>query len=105
MTRSIAWRRFVVAALFAAGLVLALPIGPALSQTPEEVIVRVDRSVTFPLPRQPMTLASEDPSVAVVEVLQDGKARVTGISAGNTRIVGRDHAQVPIIIAVRVIGQ
>ena len=103
MTRSIALRRFV-GALFAAGLILALPTGPALSQTPEEVIVRVDRSVTFPLPRQPLTLASEDPSVAVVEVLPDGKARVTGISVGSTRIVGRDHAQVPIIIAVRVLA-
>lgn len=104
MTRSIPSKR-IAGALFAGGLVLALLAGPAFSQTPEEVIVRVDRSVTFPLPRQPLTLASEDPSVAVVEVLADGKARVTGMAPGTTRIIGRDHAMVPIIISVRVLPQ
>ncbi len=89
--------------LFAGGLVLAFIAGPAFSQTPEEVLVRESRSVTFPLPRQLQLLESEDPSVAVVEVLADGKARVTGVSVGSTRLVGRDHSQVPIVIRVRVV--
>lgn len=96
--------RRLVAVLIAGGLALAFVAGPAHSQTPEEVLVREGRSVTFPLPRQPQRLVSEDPSVAVVEILPDGKARVTGVSAGTTRIVGRDHAQVPILIRVRVLG-
>jgi hypothetical protein len=97
--------RKLVGVLCAAGLFAAMLALPAHSQTPEEVLVRVERSVTFPLPRQPQRLASEDPSVAVVELLEDGKARVTGVSPGTTRIVGRDHAQVPIIIQVRVLPQ
>lgn len=95
--------RMLAAVLFAGALTLAFTATPAHSQTPEEVIVKVGRSATFPLPRQPQILSSEDTSVAVVEVLADGKARVTGVSSGSTRIIGRDHAQVPILIQVRVV--
>ncbi len=104
MTHPVVLRR-LVGILVAGGLALTVMAGTALSQTPEEVLVREGRSVTFPLPRQPQTLASEDPSVALVEILPDGKARVTGVSEGSTRIVGRDHAQVPIIIRVRVLPE
>jgi hypothetical protein len=103
MAHSRSFRRPLGLLLLIGGLALAFSAGPALSQTPEEVLVRVGRSVTFPLPRQPQRLVSEDPSVAVVEVLPDGKARVTGVAVGTTRIVGRDHAQVPMTIEVRVL--
>ncbi len=97
--------RRLVRLLFAGGIALAVIAGPALSQTPEEVLVREGKSATFPLPRQLQRLVSEDPSVAVVEILPDGKARVTGVSPGTTQLVGRDHAQMPLVIRVRVLPE
>lgn len=89
------------------GLVLAFGAalgggGPAAAQTPEVVVVKVGKTVTVALPRRPQTLASENPSVASLRVLPAGKAEVTGHKPGETRLVGRDDAHVPIIIKVRV---
>ncbi len=90
-----------------AAILMALGLGlaagsPAAAQTPEVVVVKVGKTVTFPLPRRPQTLSSEDSSVASLEVLPSGQARVTGHKPGSTRLVGRDDAQRPIIIQVRV---
>lgn len=88
--------------LLAAAVVAFWWIAPAGAQTPEEVHVKVGKVATFPLPRQPLRLASENPSIATIQVLPDGRVRVTGKKVGNTRIVGRDQAQVPIVIRVVV---
>ena len=65
-------------------------------------MVKVGKTVTFPLPRRPQTLSSEDSSVASLTVLPSGQAQVTGHKPGSTRLVGRDHGERPIIIRVRV---
>ena len=92
--------RTTLVALCFAGALCAV----ASAQTPAEVAVAVGETVTFPLPRQPQIIGVEDPAIASLEVLPDGRARVTGRREGGTRIVGRDHAQVPMIIGVKVVA-
>ena len=94
--------RGLIAATCAAACLVAFGAGPALAQKPASVIVKVGKSVTVPLPRHPQRLDIEDASVATMEVLAEGKVKVTGKKVGKTRIVGRDNAQVPIIIEVVV---
>jgi hypothetical protein len=65
-------------------------------------VVKVGKTVTFPLPRRPQFLSSEDSSIASLKVLPSGQAQVTGHKPGTTRLVGRDDGQRPIIIRVRV---
>lgn len=74
----------------------------AQAQIPEVVHVKVGKVATVQLPRQLQRLSTEDAAIATVEVLPDGRISVTGRKAGETRIVGRDQAQVPIIIRVKV---
>jgi Flp pilus assembly secretin CpaC len=86
--------------------VLAL-LAVALWATPasaDEVVVKVGAAVVITLPRQPQRIAVEDETVASLTLLPDGRARVRGLRVGRTRIIGRDHAQVPIIVPVRVTG-
>lgn len=66
------------------------------------VEVRVGESVLFQLPRIAQIIDTEDHSVATMTVLPDGHARVTGVSEGRTRIIGRDLAQLPLIFPVTV---
>jgi len=68
------------------------------------ITVAVGETVTFALPRQPQILGVEDPAIASLTVLPDGRARVTGRHEGRTRIVGRDNAQVPMIFEVKVVA-
>jgi Flp pilus assembly secretin CpaC len=69
-----------------------------------EWVVQVGETKSFALPRQPQIIGVEDPSIASMRVLPDGTARVTGLREGTTRIVGRDNAQVPIVIGVKVVA-
>lgn len=75
----------------------------ARAQIPQEVVVRVGKTVTVNLPRRPQRLSAENPSIASVTVAGNGTAKVTGHKVGTTRLVGRDDAQVPILISVRVV--
>ncbi|MFO0605493.1 MAG: pilus assembly protein N-terminal domain-containing protein [Polyangiales bacterium] len=88
-------------AFLLASLVGALAAVTAGAQ-PRPLEVRVGEEKTFPLPRQPQILGSEDPAIATVTVLPDGHAVVRGVSAGVTRIVGRDFGDVPMIFPVVV---
>jgi hypothetical protein len=54
------------------------------------------------VPRLLQTIGVEDETVASLTLLPDGHARVRGRRVGRTRIIGRDYAQVPIVIRVRV---
>ncbi len=64
--------------------------------------VRVGEAKEFMLPRQPQILGMEDPAIATVTVLPDGRAVVRGVSVGATRIVGRDFGDLPMIFPVVV---
>jgi hypothetical protein len=72
------------------------------AQAPRAFEVRVGEERSFPLPRQPQILGSEDPAIATVTVLPDGRAVVRGVSVGATRIVGRDFGDLPMIFPVVV---
>ncbi len=76
--------------------------GAGAEAQPRPLDVRVGEEKEFMLPRQPQILGSEDPAVATVRVLPDGHAVVRGVSAGATRIVGRDFGDVPMIFPVVV---
>lgn len=88
-------------ALLLASLLGALAAMTAEAQ-PRPLEVRVGEEKSFPLPRQPQILGSEDPAIATVTVLPDGRAVVRGVSVGATRIVGRDFGDVPMIFPVVV---
>lgn len=88
-------------ALLLASLLSALAAMTAEAQ-PRPLEVRVGEEKSFPLPRQPQILGSEDPAIATVTVLPDGRAVVRGVSVGATRIVGRDFGDVPMIFPVVV---
>ncbi len=82
---------------------LAQPVpAPPAQPAPAAVEVRVGETVTIDLPRPPMILGAEDESIARVVVLADGRAAVTGVAVGHTRVIGRDFAQVPLIYPVVV---
>lgn len=66
------------------------------------VRVKVGQTVKVPLPRQPKILGIEDASIASMTVTNDGHAMVSGLRPGKTRIIGRDFAELPIIIPVTV---
>lgn len=89
-------------ALTAAPLAQPAPQPPAPPAAATAVEVRVGETATVPLPRAPMIIGTEDESVARVTVLSDGRAAITGVSVGQTRVIGRDFAQVPIIFPVVV---
>lgn len=86
--------------LLLAGAGVALSAVSAADPRPFEVRVGEERS--FALPRQPQILGSEDPAVATVTVLPDGRALVRGVAVGATRIVGRDFGDLPMIFPVVV---
>jgi len=75
-----------------------------LAWAEEEWVVQVGETKSFPLPRQPQIIGVEDPSIASMEVQPDGTARITGRREGTTRIIGRDNAQVPIVIGLKVVA-
>ena len=77
--------------------------GAASAQTTTTVEVRVGETVSFALPRLVQIIDTEDHAVATMIVTPDGHARVTGVSVGQTRIIGRDLAQIPLIFPVTVI--
>lgn len=66
------------------------------------VRVKVGQTVKVALPRQPQIIGIEDTSIASMKVEGDGHALVTGLRPGKTRIIGRDFAELPIIIPVTV---
>ena len=84
------------------GLLLVTAVAGA--QPADAITVAVGETVTFALPRQPQIIGVEDATIASLEVLPDGHAKVTGRREGRTRIVGRDHAQVPMIFGVKVVA-
>jgi Flp pilus assembly secretin CpaC len=87
-------------------LLLSLSLFLALRWTPASaagVQVEVGRTVKIKLPRQPRIIGVEDPTIATLRLLPDGHALVTGRRIGRTRIIGRDFAEVPIIIKVAVV--
>ena len=84
-------------------LVVVVPLICAEGATGATVVkVKVGQTVKVPLPRQPKILGVEDPSIASLKVTPDGHALVTGLRQGRTRIVGRDFAELPIIIPLVV---
>ena len=92
--------------LFAATAGALAAAGAAGAQAqPQAFEVRVGEERSFPLPRQPQILGSEDPSIATVTVLPDGRAVVRGVAPGRTRIVGRDFGDLPMIFPVVVIAR
>lgn len=74
---------------------------PAVGST-AQITVRVGATTVFQLPRQPQFLSSQNPAVAAMVVLPDGRVQVRGVSAGQTQIVGRDFAEMPFVYAVTV---
>ena len=97
-------RAFTLRLLGLAGCVaLALAAGEASAQTTQAIEVRVGETVSFALPRLAQIIDTEDHAVATMIVTPDGHARVTGVSVGQTRIIGRDFAQIPLIFPVTVI--
>jgi len=81
---------------------IVLPLLFAGEAAAAGVKVKVGQTVKVPLPRQPKILGIEDPSIASMKVTDDGHAMVTGLRPGKTRIIGRDFAELPIIIPVTV---
>jgi len=85
-------------------IVLATLIAiPAAAEA--QVVVEVGKTVKVPLPRQPLIIGVEDPKVASIAILPKGELLVTGKKVGSTRIVGRDHAHVPIVMGVSVVPE
>jgi hypothetical protein len=68
------------------------------------ITVKAGQTVKLKLPRQPRIIGVENPAIAALKVLPDGHALLTGLRAGRTRIIGRDYAEVPIIIGVTVVS-
>ena len=83
-------------------LAIVLPLLLAGGAAAAGVKVKVGQTVTVPLPRQPKIIGIEDASIASMKVTDDGHAMVTGLRPGKTRIIGRDFAELPIIIPVTV---
>lgn len=81
---------------------LAVTSGEASAQTTQAVEVRVGETVSFALPRLAQIIDTENHAVATMVVMPDGQARVTGVAAGRTRIIGRDISQLPMIFPVTV---
>lgn len=89
-------------------LALAAALGLALgrsspAQVPEQVTVRVGQAAVVTLERRPQRVAVEDSDIASLEVLPEGGLRIVGLRIGETRILGRYDAQLPIIIRVKVV--
>ena len=84
---------------------VALIFAATTSEAAGGVYVARGNTVSVALPRQPRIIAVEDKSVAAMTVTPDGRALVTGLRAGRTRIVGKDYAEVPIIIPVTVFDE
>lgn len=80
----------------------AAPAPPAQS-TATAIEVHVGESTLFQLPRPPMIIGTEDPSIARVTVRPNGQVVVYGLTVGRTRIIGRDFAQRPLIFPVVVL--
>jgi len=96
-------RTFAIRVLGLAGCIaLAMAGSEASAQTAQAVEVRVGETVSFALPRLAQIIDTEDHSIATMVVTPDGQARVTGVAAGRTRIIGRDLAQLPLIFPVTV---
>lgn len=93
-------RARIIICLLSLNLSLMCSATPARAATTVEV--KAGRTVTITLPRNPRIVGVEDPAIATLELLQDGRGRVSGKRPGKTRIIGRDFAEVPFIIAVRV---
>jgi Flp pilus assembly secretin CpaC len=87
---------------FLGALALAAPAATAQSRAIE---VKVGETVDFALPRQPQILGVENTSVATAVILPDGHARITGVSVGSTRLVGRDFAELPMIFPITVLAR
>lgn len=83
--------------------VLPLALGASLASAQARPLeVRVGDDTYLALPRQPRILGSEDDAIATVTVLPDGRARVHGVAAGRTRVIGRDFAELPMVFDVVV---
>jgi hypothetical protein len=92
-------RAFTLLGLLA---LVGLATAPASAQPASAIEVRVGETVNFSLPRLVQIIDPEDHAIATMIVTPDGQARVTGVSEGRTRIVGRDLAQLPLIYPVTV---
>lgn len=87
---------------FLGALALTAPAATAQSRAIE---VKVGETVDFALPRQPQILGVENTSIATAAILPDGHARITGVAVGNTRLVGRDFAELPMIFPITVVAR
>ncbi len=97
-------RTFAIQALGLLGCIaMAMAGSKAFAQSTTAVEVRVGETVSFSLPRLVQIIDTEDHAIATIVVTPDGHVRVTGISEGRTRIVGRDLAQLPLIFPVTVL--
>ena len=97
-------RTFALRALGLVGCIaLAMAGREASAQSSTAVEVRVGETVSFSLPRLVQIIDTEDHAIATMVVTPDGHVRVTGVSEGRTRIVGRDLAQLPLIFPVTVL--
>lgn len=99
-------RRFVLlsALLLGATALIAsafLPAG-ALAQIPQQILVKVgDRSPVM-VGGKPKSARSENPAIAKVAILPDGRVQVTGIAVGNTRLIGTKKNNQPLILPIIV---
>ena len=85
-----------------APLAFALAPARAQAQTPQEIRVKVGATTSVMLPRKPKFLGVENSELASATVMPSGKVKVTGKKAGRTRLVGRDFADVPMVIPILV---
>ncbi|MDF1562530.1 MAG: pilus assembly protein N-terminal domain-containing protein [Deltaproteobacteria bacterium] len=84
-------RRFLLIVALALGaLALSTSLAPtsAPAQTPQHIRVKVGSSTTMPIGGAPKEVSVENPEIATVEVLEDGRVKVTGVAEGNTTLIG-----------------
>lgn len=85
------------------GLVLLVMLLTCATPAHAAARVKVGQTVKIALPRQPRIVGIEDTTIArLVKVTPDGFVLVRGLKPGATRIIGRDFAEVPIIIPLVV---
>jgi Flp pilus assembly secretin CpaC len=70
---------------------------------PRMIVVKVGQSTLVHLPRKPLQVAVDDPSVASLQALPRNTLRITGKRIGDTRISGQDVARHRIAIQVKVL--
>ncbi len=99
-------RRFIslTILLLGAAALIASSLAPtgATAQTPQKIIVKVGDSSKVVLGGKPKSARSENPAIATVLILPDGRVQVTGIAVGHTRLIGTKGNKQPLMLPITV---